>query len=383
MEINLTELKKIFVHSSELAKTVEKALIGNAISVPEATKLKSMFHQMQLQASTMEMQLEQLNNQYKLDETSAKQQLWERKLLDLTLRNNLLNMREGKNIIPYNCDNIATLEDNLSDGTEVVWEKKELQQIYRTMRTNMEETGANTLFLTLGTLNWYELDEESKDSEKKMYKAPILLMPVEIIPLSKGRYAITKRDDDIIVNITLLEFLRQNYDIVIPNLNPLPQDAHGLDVNLIMHTVGASIKDMPGWTIVEDSYLGIFSFTKFVMWNDIHTHSAEIMQHDIVRSFVEGRLLTEDNIPAADARQLDMETRPDAYSIPVDVDSSQLEAIIDAGNGKSFVLYGPPGTGKSQSITNIIANALHKNKRVLFVAEKKQRLKLCKSVCLI
>ena len=33
-------------------------------------------------------------------------------------------------------------------------------------------------------------------------------------------------------------------------------------------------------------------------------------------------------------------------------------------------MHGPPGTGKSQTITNMIANALYKGKRVLFVAEK-------------
>ncbi len=38
--------------------------------------------------------------------------------------------------------------------------------------------------------------------------------------------------------------------------------------------------------------------------------------------------------------------------------------------GKSFVLQGPPGTGKSQTITNIIAECLSDEKKVLFVSEK-------------
>src|SRR5699024_217880 len=46
--------------------------------------------------------------------------------------------------------------------------------------------------------------------------------------------------------------------------------------------------------------------------------------------------------------------------------------------GASFVLHGPPGTGKSQTITNIIANALFGGKRVLFVAEKKAALDVVK-----
>ena len=62
--------------------------------------------------------------------------------------------------------------------------------------------------------------------------------------------------------------------------------------------------------------------------------------------------------------------RPDELALPVAVDSSQMAAVFEAGLGHSFILYGPPGTGKSQTITNLIANALFQGKRVLFVAEK-------------
>jgi len=36
----------------------------------------------------------------------------------------------------------------------------------------------------------------------------------------------------------------------------------------------------------------------------------------------------------------------------------------------SFVLQGPLGTGKSHTITNIIAEALAENKKILFVSKK-------------
>ena len=61
---------------------------------------------------------------------------------------------------------------------------------------------------------------------------------------------------------------------------------------------------------------------------------------------------------------------------PISADSSQLRAIRDAAAGRSFVMHGPPGTGKSQTITNIIANALYSGKRVLFVSEKKAALEV-------
>jgi hypothetical protein len=63
-------------------------------------------------------------------------------------------------------------------------------------------------------------------------------------------------------------------------------------------------------------------------------------------------------------------------AVPINADSSQLAAIYTAGKTQSFVLHGPPGTGKSQTITNIIANALYQGKSVLFVAEKMAALEV-------
>ncbi|MEJ1968695.1 MAG: AAA domain-containing protein [Rhizomicrobium sp.] len=54
----------------------------------------------------------------------------------------------------------------------------------------------------------------------------------------------------------------------------------------------------------------------------------------------------------------------------MDADSSQAVAIAEAAGGRTLVVKGPPGTGKSQTITNIIAAAVARGKKVLFVAEK-------------
>lgn len=318
---------------------------------------------------------EQLMNAEKgdLPESAAKLQLWERKLLDLSLRNNLLNMRMGKNVIPFDISDIGLLEDELDQGKEFVLEQKELKPIYRAVRTNLEESGANTLFLTLGSLRWNER------VGGKVYAAPILLMPVEMVSLKKDRYAIRKRDEDVMLNITLMEMLKQQFDIEVEGVTPLPQDAHGIDVSLVLHLVREAINEREDWEVVEESVIGIFSFTKFVMWNDIHTHSAAVMDNPIIRSLVEGRLVMEETGEAADAREMDQMVRPEAMAIPVDADSSQLEAVAESERGHSFILFGPPGTGKSQTITNLIANAMYHGKRILFVAEKKAALDVVQS----
>ena len=306
-------------------------------------------------------------------ENVTKLRLWERKLLDLSLRNNLLNMKLGKKAIRYEHDEIAILEDELDQGKEFVLEQKELKGIYRTVRTNLEESGVNTLFLTFGTLNWKERAGGRK------YAAPILLVPVDIVPIKKEGYAIRKRDEEVMLNITLMEMLKQKFEIDVEGVNPLPMDAHGIDVSLVLHLVREAVKEQTEWDVMEDSVLGIFSFSKFVMWNDIHSHGTAVMESPIISSLVEGRLMMEDERAPIDARQLDATMRPEKMAIPVDTDSSQLEAIAESEQGRSFILFGPPGTGKSQTITNLIANALYHQKRVLFVAEKKAALDVVQS----
>ncbi len=67
--------------------------------------------------------------------------------------------------------------------------------------------------------------------------------------------------------------------------------------------------------------------------------------------------------------------KPDTrlYSIS-SLDFAQENAIENLNKSGNMVIYGPPGTGKSQTIVNIIADAICKNKRVLVVSQKKAAL---------
>lgn len=344
----------------------------------------------------------------------TKQLLWERRLLDLSLRNNLLNIRITKNTLQLIPANLSCLEDALADGEEfrilhrpADWESpamdfgiyssipesdpmvgfinselsqkrlrfylpendlgKALTHLYRSSRTSIEENGANTLYLALGLLKWYE----TPSSERPRY-APILLLPVEIIRKSaaKGYVIRSREEEETMMNITLLEMLRQNFGITISGLDPLPTDESGVNVKLIYSIIRNSIKNQRKWDVEEQAILGIFSFNKFIMWNDIHNNANKLVQNKIVSSLINGKIEWEAATEEIDATDMDKQVSPADIVLPIIADSSQLEAIYEAVHDKTFILHGPPGTGKSQTITNIIANALYKGKRVLFVAEK-------------
>ena len=365
-------LRQSLERGAQCVRPLELLLQAKTLSEQDKKVLAGALSTVSVQSEAVGQQLSELLQRFGEQQSSAKQQLWERKLLDLSLRNSLLNYHVGRNAYIVPNQTAAQLEDVLEAGQEIGVDGAALNPIYRAMRNNLEEMGVNTLYLALGTLVWVGKD-------KKEHKAPILLMPVELVKLKgKDAYAVRKRDDDTVLNITLLEMLSAEFQIAIDGINPLPSDHSGIDVSWVLHHVALAVAEQPTWQVLDDAVLGNFSFTKFVMWNDIHTNASAVASHPLVRSFIEGRLLLSSDAPMADMRQLDTVDMPTSHLIPLDADSSQIEALIDAENGHSFVLSGPPGTGKSQSITNIIANMLYHGKRVLFVAQKKAALDVVK-----
>lgn len=350
-------------------------------------------------------------------EPLTREQIWERKLLDISLRNNLINLKLGRRALPFISFRIDQVEDFLQDGRSyhiipnpqdkiinpngqgiydsrqykeeyqaIVTENLKLGRLssylnsteleqrlkffYRESRNSLEENGANTLFLAIGILKWFETEK----SRQARY-APILLLPVEIIRLSNNDYIIRTRDEDIMFNTTLAEMLKQNFHVTIPDINHLPEDENGCDVLRILTIVRSRIMHIQRWDVLEESMLGLFSFSKFVMWNDVHSNFDLMRDNPIIKALLSNGTWQEDENPV-DISHYDEDCSPSDNAIPIDVDSSQLEAVLESGQGHSFILYGPPGTGKSQTITNMIANALFHGKKVLFVAEKMAALEV-------
>lgn len=62
------------------------------------------------------------------------------------------------------------------------------------------------------------------------------------------------------------------------------------------------------------------------------------------------------------------------YYFITPLDYSQEKALKRVNETDQLVIYGPPGTGKSQTIANIISDALAKDKKVLMVSQKRAAL---------
>ena len=254
-------------------------------------------------------------------------------------------------------------------------QKRLLSTFYRARRS-LEEEGVNTLFLALGMLHWRE--SESSDTERR---APLLLVPVELDRTSvKGRFRLRHTGEEVGGNISLKAFLKSNFGLSWPM--PPGADEGDLDLLAYFDEAACVIEGRSRWRIDRRAIaLGFFSFTRFLMYEDLDGENWPDGRgpgdHPIIR-----RLL-EDGFDAT-AEQVGEDTHLDQHLDPgdtrhvVDADSSQTRALLDVKSGLNLVLQGPPGTGKSQTITNVIAEAIGQGKTVLFVSEKMAALDVVK-----
>jgi very-short-patch-repair endonuclease len=234
-------------------------------------------------------------------------------------------------------------------------------------RSAAEEQGVNVLFVTFGLLHW--IDPETKDE----VQSPVVLVPVKL-EKERGRdaYALELLEDDIVLNPTLIYKLKTDFDFTLPALPPTFEET---GVAAYVDQVRALVAQQPGWSLSSEVILGVFSFQKINLYQDIAEHEDLYAAHPIIAALA-GSAPLPPPPPSILATELDDRVPPSNSFQVIDADSSQQEAIEAAKAGVSFVMQGPPGTGKSQTITNIIAEMLAAGKRVLFVSQKMAALEV-------
>lgn len=262
------------------------------------------------------------------------------------------------------------LQTNL---TEKALQSK-LLATYHDSKTYIEERGVNILFLALGMLHWFE-----SDNSERALQAPIILIPLSLERTdAREKFRIRFTDEEIEGNLSLSEKLKHDFGINYPNF----PDSEDLDIDSYFGKVRRAIKGQAQWQLTrDDMVLGFFSFGKFLMYRDLDEsrwpENLRPLDHPLIKALLRDRFKESKSILPDDAFVDDHYAPQQSYSV-VDADSSQMAAILEVKDGRSIVVQGPPGTGKSQTITNLIAEALAQEKKVLFVAEKMAALEVVK-----
>lgn len=256
--------------------------------------------------------------------------------------------------------------------------ERQCRRISREAKSAIEETGTNMLYLVIGFIEFYESD----DSERAL-NAPLVAIPVSLKrgAIDSGtrlyRYDLTYTGEEITENLSLREKLKQDFGIQMPEIkeDESPDD--------YFERVDDVISRKSRWKVKRQMTLALLSFAKMMLVKDIDpenwpvdTEENSLTEHPIVRQIFEGRSAG-GNGGADGDYDIDAHKENDLELI-YDADTSQHSALIDALAGKSLVVNGPPGTGKSQTITNLIAAAMARGMKVLFVSEKLAALEVVK-----
>lgn len=233
-------------------------------------------------------------------------------------------------------------------------------------RTWEQETGINVLHGAFGFLEWGTGD--------KLSISPIILLPVMIkrTPTNEGpSYDVTGNGSVPELNNVLLEILEKEYRTVLPDYNG------GSVESYLQEIVDLKPRGLT-WRVRRFVAFGVFPAARMAMYHDLATEDLEPNQliHDLLGGTAEG------SSASPYEEEYDLDDPQVAHKVPMlvmDADSSQMSVLVDVADGRNIAIEGPPGTGKSQTIVNMIANALGDGKKVLFVAEKMAALEVVRN----
>ncbi len=252
--------------------------------------------------------------------------------------------------------------------------EKRLRYIDQQAKTMVQEQGYNILYIAAGFIEWID---RKKPRQKNL--APLILIPVEIERKSVGKnFSLSWTGEDIQNNISLHAKLLEN-GIELPKF----EQTSALEAtDIYFESVKKAIAPIKNWEInTEKVSLGFFSFTKFIMYNDLNPESwadnVDLTTNELIQAIFNPKKNVYDDTFEED--EVDEKLHYKTMYQVLDADSSQIAVIENVKAGHNLVVEGPPGTGKSQTIVNLIAELIAEGKTVLFVSEKMAALEVVKS----
>ena len=305
---------------------------------------------------------------------------WKRNLIDLGGRNTLLYFRPlrrgtldlsdqdtGSLLAGRRVRLSALFPDSITQADAA----RRARAVRAKARENDEERGLETLYLAYGLATW------RSDRSRATPNAPVLLYGLTLTPVGPTAedFALQIHVEPEI-NPALIHLLETDFNVKVD-----PEDLLGqanADViaqrDTILHALALSCEHVPEFSIAPRVFIGNFSYAKLPMVRDLERASDQISSHTLLaaiagdigaRAELRSRYTSGEN-----GSNIPVPPPKDEFLI-LDADSSQSGVISTALSGSNLVVIGPPGTGKSQTIANLIATLVARDKSVLFVAEKR------------
>jgi very-short-patch-repair endonuclease len=264
----------------------------------------------------------------------------------------------------------------------------QLNYLYRETLAIEKETGKYELYVGYPFV-------EGRYKDGSFVRAPFFLFPVEIEIKSNQWYIKNSVTRDPMVNKVFLFAAAKCHQATIKTYDELDVSSLGetsllefveSELNLMGMTVSRSKNGFQTFSTYTNATLPIYKY------GELH-----LIENAVIGQFPISNSIYDDYERLEDEQELNgrlvqlMSNRPgsvihgEASFSDIDlprkelftiapIDFSQETAIKALTKTEQLVIYGPPGTGKSQTISNMISDALSKGKRILMVSQKRAAL---------
>ena len=311
---------------------------------------------------------------------------WRASVVDFSKRNSLLFFKPTTKTLNLNDLNPSVLDailsgeqvalDDLLDGApdERMQAEKVAQKLLKDQKRLLEELGVSPIHIAVGFCSWVEATASGNTDEEKTTKAPIFLLQVEIdFQRSAKQPFKLKPGQELKLNGVLthaaeaagIEFDEREF------LSRLPEISDSTDLYSLIDELEDELYELEGFDTNRDIFLAAFSYQDEAIYRDLSDVQA-LLDSDLVRAMAgDGEAISKVQDQTEIPLELPDTVDPASENLILEADASQSQVITSALAGNIVVVEGPPGTGKSQTISNLLAESLARNKRVLFVAQKR------------
>lgn len=276
---------------------------------------------------------------------------------------------------------------------------KRLNRIYNDNELSFQEKGHKTfgfgypLFVMEVEDGWVRKKVGSKQKEKRLICAPLIIWPLEIYKsFRQNRTWMIKKEVENapFYNDAFISFIKQKKQIDLTKvLGGEPEDIlsySNIEVKVadILRAVNTYKKEITEIYLPKDHIFPLgtkeelrkkATINGYIEWGGVFSLYSKQKQN----------LINEIDLLIENKDKFDVDEDSDDHNnsdifnhgfTAIDTDHSQQSVIDQLGIAKKFIIQGPPGTGKSQTLTALITNALSNGAKCLVVCEKTTALEV-------
>lgn len=310
----------------------------------------------------------------KLKEENLEKEIYEERLLKVQER---LGKRLEQELAVINAEGEKIVEFSLS-----------LKSLHKEISDLHKETGRYELYIGYPFV-------EGKFKDGIIVRAPLALFPVRLIRNGDQWHAENITERAVLLNKVFLLAYSKHNEIKLPQIDTEHEEIetdfiakvlqHLKENNIVLNYEESQSlrfieykKDtFPQYNFGELNVKPYIVLGQFPISNSIYNDYTELEAMNFENELLEKLLKSDTEEVSAEEEKEEHGklsfSEKDVYLISP-LDYSQEKAVKRVNETKQLVIYGPPGTGKSQTIANIIGDALAKNKTVLMVSQKRAAL---------